>query len=253
MRRRLTREIDDIDSAGETTQPSTGAVETDHNVVIRNLSSTTAVVTPSEWSATKDISEEARMLFQFIYDTNNSIQSDDTNPVAPSGSRAGHFKNKIIEFFRNIFRIKKKVRLQVPSNEPEPPATEDTSEPKPPATEDISDNKDIIMSDEEILEFFTEALTANFEEVKFLLENTALLSMSDTGGQPEFMDMQPALVLGPALYLIFCKLTQSLQSHYSISYLSSSGDSTDPVESAYTVEEIIFQALSAVASLGTHC
>ena len=240
MRRRLTREIDDIDSAGETTQPSTGAVETDHNVVIRNLSSTTAVVTPSEWSATKDISEEARMLFQFIYDTNNSIQSGDTNPVAPSGSRAGHFKNKIIEFFRNIFRIKKKVRLHVPSNEPEPPATEDSS-----------DNKDIIMSDEEILEFFTEALTTNFEEVKFLLENTALLSMSDTGGQPEFMDMQPALVLGPALYLIFCKLTQSLQSHYSISYLSSSGDSTDPVMSAYTVEEIIFQALSAVASLGT--
>ena len=126
-----------------------------------------------------------------------------------------------------------------------------SNEPEPPATEDSSDNKDIIMSDEEILEFFTEALTTNFEEVKFLLENTALLSMSDTGGQPEFMDMQPALVLGPALYLIFCKLNQSLQSHYSISYLSSSGDSTDPVKSAYTVEEIIFQALSAIASLGT--
>ena len=240
MRRRLTREIDDIDSAGETTQPSTGAVETDHNVVIRNLSSTTAVVTPSEWSATRDISEEARMLFQFIYETNNSIQSDDTNPGTPSGSRAGHFKNKIVEFFRKIFRIRKTVALQVPSNELKPPATEDTSH-----------SKDIIMSDEEILEFFTEALTTNFEEVKFLLENTALLSMSDTGGQPEFMDMQPALVLGPALYLIFCKLTQSLQSHYSISYLSSSGDSTDPVVSAYTVEEIIFQALSAIASLGT--
>ena len=249
MRRRLTREIDDIDSADETTQPSTGAVETDHSVVIRNLSSTTAVVTPSEWSVTKDISEEARMLFQFIYETNNSIQSDDTNPISPSESSADpealpdsadRFATKIVEFFRKVFRIKKKARLQVPSNEPEPPATEDTS-----------DSKDIIMSDEEILEFFTEALTTNFEEVKFLLENTALLSMSDTGGQPEFMDMQPALVLGPALYLIFCKLNQSLQSHYFISYLSSSGDSTDRVMSAYTVEEIIFQALSAIASLGT--
>ena len=249
MRRRLTREIDDIDSAGESTQPSTGAVETDHNVVIRNLSSTTAVVTPSEWSATRDVSEEARMLFQFIYETNNSIQSDDTNPISPSESSADpealpesadRFATKIVDFFRKIFRIKKRVRLQVPSDEPEPPATEDTS-----------DSKDIIMSDEEILEFFTEALTTNFEEVKFLLENTALLSMSDTGGQPEFMDMQPALVLGPALYLIFCKLNQSLQRHYSISYLSPSGDSTDPVKSAYTVEEIIFQALSAIASLGT--
>ena len=120
MRRRLTREIDDIDSAGETTQPSTGAVETDHNVVIRNLSSTTAVVTPSEWSATKDISEEARMLFQFIYETNNSIQSDDTNPIALSESSAypealpesaDRFVTKIVEFFRKIFRIKKKARL----------------------------------------------------------------------------------------------------------------------------------------------
>ena len=246
MRRRLTREIDDIDSAGETTQPSTGAVETDHNVVIRNLSSTTAVVMPSEWSATKDLSEEARMLFQIIYE-NDSIQSDNTNPIAPSRSRApGHFGTNIIRFFRKTFRIKRRVRLQVASNEPEA-----SKEPEPPATEDTSDNKDIIMSDEEILEFFTEALTTNFEEVKFLLENTALLSMSDTGGQPEFMDMQPALVLGPALYLIFCKLNQSLQSHYSISYLSSSGDSTDPVKSAHTVEEIIFQALSAIASLGT--
>ena len=241
MRRRLTREIDDIDSAGETTQPSTGAVETDHNVVIRNLSSTTAVVTPSEWSATKDISEEARMLLQFIY------ESDDTNPIPPSESSAealresaNRFLTKIVDFFRKTFKIKKKERLQVPSDEPEPPATEDSS-----------DSKDIIMSDEEIHKFFTEALTTNIEEVKFLLENTALLSMSDTGGQPEFMDMQPALVLGPALYLIFCKLTQSLQSHYSISYLSSSGDSTDPVTSAYTVEEIIFQALSAIASLCT--
>ena len=246
MRRRLTREIDDIDSAGETTQPSTGAVETDHNVVIRNLSSTTAVVMPSEWSATKDLSEEARMLFQFIYE-NDSIQSDNTNPIAPSRSRApGHFGTNIIRFLRKTFRIKRRVRLQVASNEPEA-----SKEPEPPATEDTSDNKDIIMSDEEILEFFAEALTTNFEEVKFLLENTALLSMSDTGGQPEFMDMQPALVLGPALYLIFCKLNQSLQSHYSISYLSSSGDSTDPVKSAHTVEEIIFQALSAIASLGT--
>ena len=247
MRRRLTREIDDIDSAGETTQPSTGAVETDHNVVIRNLSSTTAVVMPSEWSATKDLSEEARILFQFINETDNSIQSDNTNPIAPSRSRApGHFGTNVIRFFRKTFRIRRRVRLQVASNEPEA-----SKEPEPPATEDTSDNKDIIMSDEEILEFFTEALTTNFEEVKFLLENTALLSMSDTGGQPEFMDMQPALVLGPALYLIFCKLNQSLQSHYSISYLSSSGDSTDPVKSAHTVEEIIFQALSAIASLGT--
>ena len=236
MRRRLTREIDDIDSADEAIEPSTGVMKTDHNVVIRNLSSTTAVVTPSEWSATKDFSEEARMLLQFVYASNKSIVLSESSAEAIPES-ADRFGTKIIEFFRNIFRTKKKVRLHVPSDEPEPPATEESS-----------DNKDMIMSADEILEFFSEAQTTNFEEVKLLLENTALLSMSDTGGIPEFMDMQPALVLGPALYLIFCKLTQSLQSHYSISFLTSSGDSTDPVMSAYTGEEIIFQALSAIAS-----
>ena len=105
------------------------------------------------------------------------------------------------------------------------------------------------MSGDKINKFFTKLLSSNWDEIKFLLDNTALLSMSDTGGQPEFMDMQPALVIGPALYLIFCKLTQDLQSHYSISYLST-GESSVPVKSAYTVEENIFQAISAVACLG---
>ena len=72
--------------------------------------------------------------------------------------------------------------------------------------------------------------------------------MEDTGGQPEFMDMLPALVMGPSLYLIFCKLIDDLKSRYTISYLDrSSGESTEPIESTYTVEEVLLQALSAVA------
>ena len=226
MRRRLTREIDDIDSAGEAEQPSTGVLEPEHNVIIKNFSSTTAVVTPSEWSATKGILEETRMLFQFIYQKDEKSSSESRSISLREGS--------------------------LPPTSTDKPRTS-VFNPEPPSAPESPDaiQKGIIMSDEEIIEFFTEALTTNFEEVKFLLENTALLSMSDAGGQPEFMDMQPALVLGPALYLIFCKLTEPLQSHYSISYLRSPGDSTVPAESAYTVEEVVFNALSAVACLGT--
>ena len=84
--------------------------------------------------------------------------------------------------------------------------------------------------------------------IKYTLKYTALVKMEDTGGQPEFMDMLPALVMGPSLYLIFCKLIDDLKSRYSISYLDpSTGESTIPVESTYTVEEMILQALSAVA------
>ena len=263
MRRRLTGEIDDIDSAGEPEQPSTGAVEAGHNVIIRNLSSTTAVVTPSEWSATKDLSEEANMLLQFFYQRSvaDSALSPDRDQVcaatpvvveniassltAPKTNPATTpFKKRVIKFFRKTFHIKKKLKHRSEAQHEFVRKTVDSTA--------VDMAKEITMSDDEIFDFFTEALSRNWEEIKFLLENTALLNMSDTGGQPEFMDMLPALVIGPALYLIFCKLNQPLQSHYTISYLNpSSLESTIPMQSTYTVEEVMFQALSAITCLST--
>ena len=73
-RRRLMGEIVDISSATEPEQPSTGAVESGGNVVVRNISNTTAVMTPSEWSVLKDLTEEARTLLQFIYSHNLELK-----------------------------------------------------------------------------------------------------------------------------------------------------------------------------------
>jgi hypothetical protein len=132
-----------------------------------------------------------------------------------------------------------------------PLATKSSSLSKKNENAEVSPQNEIIISNDEIMKFFHDALSTKSEEMKFLLDSTALISMSDLGGQPEFMDMQPALVLGPALYLIFCNLMHNLQDYYPISYLKSSGGSTIPVQSVYTVEEMIFQALSSVACLGT--
>lgn len=50
VHRRLTREIVDISTAGETQpQPSTGVVESGGNVFIRNFTSNTALAKPFEW------------------------------------------------------------------------------------------------------------------------------------------------------------------------------------------------------------
>ena len=251
-RRRLTGEIVDIDSAGESEQISTGVVETGHSIVLRNISHTTAVVTPSQWSATKDLTHEACILLQFFNLTKPSdhnrtndqemIVPESNLPFYPNGkqrsttSRFKKFvKRNVVQFFRKNFGIKRTANSNM----------EEERENKVDSDSKI----DLVMTDNEIFNFFQEAVTTNWEEVKFLLENTALLNMSDTGGQPEFMDMLPALVIGPALYLVFCKLTQELQSSYTVSYLSPTGESTTPVESTYTVEEVMFQALSAIACL----
>ena len=85
------------------------------------------------------------------------------------------------------------------------------------------------------------------EQVKVLLEGTILMNMVDTGGQPAFLEMLPALTMGPALYLIFFRLDQELKKTYQIQYVSKSKKGVQLGDSSYTVEEVIFQALSSIA------
>ena len=75
MRHRLTGEIVDISSAREAEQPSTGTVES-RQVIIRSLSSSTAVISAENWSSLQGLSDEARMLLQFFYETNSVVASE---------------------------------------------------------------------------------------------------------------------------------------------------------------------------------
>ena len=245
MRRRMTGEITDISSAGESEEPSTGAVESSH-VIIRSLSSTTAVISADNWSSIKGISDEARMLLQFFYETNSMVVSEPaptvdishlTTPeivVIPPSSDISSCQSSVKveeDKMEDVQDAKPPVEAQ--------PLKHESSEYDPFDVTYAIDMNDMLMK---------AMASKDWKQIKYTLEYTGLIKMEDTGGQPEFMDMLPALVMGPSLYLIFCKLIDDLKSRYTISYLDrSSGESTIPIESTYTVEEVILQALSAVA------
>ena len=236
-RRRLTGEIDDIKSSGEGVQPSTGAVESAPSIVVRNLSSTTALVTPTEWVASKDLTDEARMLIQFFYSHVQEKQgsasasavdfrSTDLSSTPPKSETGGKSKSKGNRFFK---RKAKKAPIKIPT-----------------PTEQV--NKHQAQALAEVAELFRNAVDPKYwNDVKHLFKNSAFLKMEDTGGQPEFMDMLPALTIGPALYLLFCKLTDDLKSHYTVTYLSPSGESTTPEESTYTMEEVLLTVLASIS------
>ena len=76
------------------------------------------------------------------------------------------------------------------------------------------------------------------------------LQVIDTGGQPEFHEMLPALITGPAINLLVFKLTENLQDRYEIEYRLPSGNSK-PYKTSLTHEEMIFRTLSSIACL-TH-
>ena len=87
-----------------------------------------------------------------------------------------------------------------------------------------------------------------------------LFNIADVGGQPAFLDMFPSLTIGPALYLLFTKLISDNGHVLSIDDLSKlqpvqyrTKDDNEPQDCenyTYTLQEVIFCALSSIACFG---
>ena len=88
-----------------------------------------------------------------------------------------------------------------------------------------------------------------YDSLKKKLNKGCLLYMQDTGGQPELMECLPVLTIGPALYLLFCKLNSRLDDKYSIGYRGPDGTPL-PIQSHFTVKETLLSALASIASMG---
>ena len=267
MCRRLTGEIDNISSSGEGEQPSTGAVESGRSIVIRNLSSTTALITESEWLATKDLTEETCAILQYFnshISEKKAVQSStDVSNTAPThnsevkGEDCNQVSGKetqVSDFVSASSDSEDSTSADVVSSKPTPSAPVPTSSDHDSYTPvPVSSDHDSYTPPPEyafsIPEMIRNAVSPKcWREITQVCRDTAFLNMGDTGGQPEFMYMQPALTVGPALYLFFCKLTDDLDSLYKVFYLSpSTGESTVPRESAYTAKEVLFTSLASIA------
>ncbi len=72
----------------------------------------------------------------------------------------------------------------------------------------------------------------------------AFLRMEDTGGQPELMDMLPALTIGPGLYLLFFSY-KFKDEEYQVFYQRASGETTTPENSKLTLQEMFLRSLAS--------
>ena len=240
-RRRLTGEIVDITSAGErSNQASTGVIESGHSVFVRNLTSTTAVVTQTEWSAINNLTEEASMLLELIYSNYREQTSSQVISKKSSEEKASDPEKDISEKREATVKYETDAHSS-PSNPPQQQSR--VSEPQ-----------------RTVPEMLRTALKSEYwKDIKHHFKDATLLRMEDAGGQPELMDMLPALTIGPGLYLLFCRLIDDLKSHYKVSYLRPSiGESTIPLESTFpvdsthTVEEVLLTALASVACFNSY-
>ena len=87
----------------------------------------------------------------------------------------------------------------------------------------------------------------DMSKVQALLDKSMTIFYTDTGGQPEFHEVLPALVAGPAIFLLVFNLFEHLDSFYRVRYESSSNE-YEVYDSLFSVKEVLMQCFSSIAS-----
>ena len=80
-----------------------------------------------------------------------------------------------------------------------------------------------------------------------LLDNSTVITYIDHGSQPEFQEMVPVLLAGPAIFIFIFSLAEGLDSKYTASY-GSSDRQRHLYESSFTVKEVFMHFLSSIGS-----
>ena len=80
------------------------------------------------------------------------------------------------------------------------------------------------------------------------VDNSCTLYLTDSGGQPEFQELLPALVVGPCVFIIVFPLHKDLNSRYEVEYeRPNEGKRIHKYTSSLTIKEDIFRSLASIA------
>ena len=113
---------------------------------------------------------------------------------------------------------------------------------------------EVKIEDEVITELSTLVENEDWGKIRGFLDKAGvldLLHIVDIGGQPEFHEILPFLLHGPALNLIFFKLTEELDEKYMVEYDDADKSKANSYLSDSTIGEIIQRALCTISSLQT--
>ena len=213
LKKRLMKAIKNLITSG-LVSPS-GGLEKPISVVIGESRECVTVVMESDtdWKPQHDLLDEAQIVLEFIDKSHRqSSPIPGPTPVPPPATPV--------------------VTAAVPSKSgPDPPT------PREGKADTLDDAKKLM---KEVL------ASRKLRTIKDI-EKTTTLYFMDTGGQPEFHEIMPIILNGPALHLIFFNLTFDLDDPVPIRFCYQDGtDSTIIYVSSYTGKQMIFQLLSSL-------
>ena len=214
-----------------------------------------AVITKSNWSSIKsdgDLDKEALVIYRFIKENKEDKTIAMTNEISVTATQNQQESGNSL--------IQNLSQPSVPIDEShDAQANQESHEPKQTLQQPEGSQGQKL--DNEILEEFLDPevemvfekwesllIQQKYSQIEKILTNSILANMIDMGGQPPFLDMLPALTIGPALYLICFNLQNEISRRYPVMYVSESGVEYK-LQYSYSVLEVIFQSLSSIACL----
>ena len=217
---------------------STQAVEKSIRVeVIRDVSRTAARMSGLDWKRIDDLNSQASGLVGQLSTKKeeNSIASGPNTHLSTKQEEAMQEEND------SVVEDPGKPVYQQTGDTSEAKALSKNTVSKSPETKHFKFSKTI--------NFFRHALKEKgVSELKQHV-NSSTLYLTDSGGQPEFQELLPALVVGPCVFFAVFPLNKSLEEKYEVEYVKPDERKyIKKYSSSLTVQEDILRSLARIAS-----
>ena len=227
LKKRLLKTIKNLITSG-VVNPS-GGLEKPMIVIIGETRECVTVVIESDldWKPQHDLLDETQIVLTFIDKSHQSPPTSCPTTVLPKPVSSTQFPAPAM-----LAPATPVATTAVPSK-----SDPDSPTPREGEAETLDDAKKLM---QEVLS------SRKLRSIKDI-EKTTTLYIMDTGGQPEFHEIMPIILNGPALHLIFFNLAFDLDEPIPIRFCHQDGtDSTITYMSSYTGKQMIFQLLSSL-------
>ena len=209
--------------------PSTGVAEPPLKVTITELPRSAAMVSGSQWTLLS-LDDESLHLVNNILQAAGGLQSK-SHLASVTSHITRTLRSTPFHFSHHLEPTKSCHLSKVPVHNKQPPKT-----------------LQLYVSTPDKL--VGELLTKQWNQMHTSLEDATTIHFIDTGGQPEFQEILPALLSGHSISMFLFKLHEKLKQRYQVEYVSGDGTKSEPYVTSYTVEEVLFQSLATVACHG---
>ena len=99
-------------------------------------------------------------------------------------------------------------------------------------------------------EIFKNALrNKQWKTAQAILEDSFTIYFTDTGGQPEFQEVLPALTSGPSVFFLVFRVCDSLNENYCVEYVRKNSERSIPYKTSFTLKEVLMQSLASISSI----